>query len=96
MQKDKKYRIFISAAEPSADDHCANLITAFRSGGHDNIELVGIGGPKMAQTGCEILQRTGEKATMALGPLTQLGYYYKLLKRIKLYLKSNKVDVVVV
>jgi len=96
MQKGKKYRIFISAAEPSADDHCANLISAFRSGGHDNIELVGIGGPKMAQAGCEILQRTGEKATMAFGPLTQLGYYYKLLKRIKLYLKTNKVDVVVV
>jgi len=96
MQKDKKYRIFISAAEPSADDHCANLITAFRSAGHDNIELVGIGGPKMAQAGCELLQRTGDKATMGLNPLMQLGYYYKLLKRIKHYLKNNKVDVVVV
>ena len=96
METGKKYRVFISAAEPSADDHCANLINAFRSAGHDNIELVGIGGPKMDQAGCEILQRTGDKATMALGPLTQLGYYYKLLKRIKHYLKSNKVDVVVV
>lgn len=96
MQNGKQYRVFISAAEPSADDHCANLINAFRRAGHENIELVGIGGPKMAQAGCEILQRTGDKATMAFGPLTQLGYYYKLLRRIKHYLKNNKVDVVVV
>jgi len=96
MQNCKQYRVFMSAAEPSADDHCANLINAFRRAGHDNIELVGIGGPKMARAGCEILQRTGDKATMALGPLTQLGYYYKLLKRIKNYLRSKKVDVVVV
>ena len=96
MQTDKKYRVFLSAAEPSADDHSANLINAFRNAGHDNSELVGIGGPKMAQAGCEILQRTDDKATMAFGPLTQLGYYYKLLKRIKGYLKNNNVDVVVV
>jgi lipid-A-disaccharide synthase len=96
MQNGRQYRVFISAAEPSADDHCANLINAFRRGGYDNIDLVGIGGPKMARAGCEILQRTGDKAAMALGPLTQLGYHYKLLNRVKHYLKNNRVDLVVV
>ena len=45
--KNKKHRIFISAAEPSADAYCADLITALRksSYGHD-IEFVGVGGPK--------------------------------------------------
>lgn len=96
IQKDKQYRVFISAAEPSADDHCANLAIAFARAGHENIELVGIGGPKMEQAGCKLLQKTGDKATMGLGPLAQLGYYYKLLKRIKNYLKSERIDVVVV
>lgn len=96
MQKDKKYRIFISAAEPSADDHCANLITAFRSAGHDNIELVGIGGPKMTRAGCDLLEVTVGKAAMIYNAFTQIGHYYMLLRRIKRYLKSNKTDLVVV
>ncbi|MFB0552057.1 MAG: hypothetical protein ACETWQ_01980 [Phycisphaerae bacterium] len=43
----------MSAAEPSADIYCAGLITALQksSYGHD-IEFVGVGGPKMAETGC--------------------------------------------
>lgn len=96
MQKDKKYRVFISAADPSADDHCANLITALRSGGCDNIELVGIGGPKMAKAGCELLEVTVSKAAMLYNAFTQIGHYYLLLRRIKRYLRSNKVDLVVV
>ena len=96
MQKGKKYRVFISAADPSADDHCANLITALRSGGCDNIELVGIGGPKMAQAGCELLEVTVAKAAMLYNAFTQIGHYYMLLRRIKRYLRSNKVDLVVV
>ncbi|MBN2269709.1 MAG: lipid-A-disaccharide synthase [Sedimentisphaerales bacterium] len=96
MQKDKKYRIFISAAEPSADDHCANLITALRSSGCDNIELVGIGGPKMAQAGCKLLEVTVGKAAMLYNAFTQIGHYYMLLRRVKRYLRSNKVDLAVV
>ncbi|MHC4743398.1 MAG: lipid-A-disaccharide synthase [Planctomycetota bacterium] len=96
MQDDKQYRVFISAAEPSADDHCANLAGALARAGRDNIELVGIGGPKMEQAGCDLLQKTGEKATMGFGPLAELGYYYKLLKRIKNYLRNEKIDLVVV
>jgi len=96
MQKDKKYRIFISAADPSADDHCGNLITALRSAGCDNIELVGIGGPKMAQAGCELLEVTVGKAAMLYNAFTQIGHYYMLLRRVKRHLRSNKVDLVVV
>jgi len=96
LDKDKKYRVFLSAAEPSADDHCANLAAALRSRGCDNIELVGIGGPKMAEAGCELLEVTVGKAVMIYNAFTQVGRYYMLLRRIKRYLKSNPVDLVVV
>jgi len=51
--KNKKHRIFISAAEPSADAYWAGLITALQksSYGHD-IEFVGVGGPKIAEADC--------------------------------------------
>jgi len=96
MDKNRKYRVFISAAEPSADSHCANLISAFSKTGYGNIEIVGVGGPKMAEAGCKLLQATVGKAAMLYNAFTQVGYYYKLLKRIKRYFKSNKVDLVVV
>jgi len=96
IDNNKKYRIFISAAEPSADAHCANLIASFRKSGHDNIEFVGVGGPKMADAGCELLEVTGGKAEMLFTAFAQIGYYYKLLRRIKRYFQSNNVDLVIV
>ncbi|MBN2138873.1 MAG: lipid-A-disaccharide synthase [Sedimentisphaerales bacterium] len=96
IQKDKKYRVFISAAEPSGDDHCANLIRAFQKEDYGNVELVGIGGVKMAEAGCELLQITAGKAAMTYNVFGQLGYYYRLLGRVKDYLRNNKVDLAVV
>ena len=51
--KNKKYHISISAAEPIADALCAGLITALQESdyGYD-IEFFGMGGTKMAQAGC--------------------------------------------
>jgi len=92
----RKYRIFISAAEPSADAHCASLITALRKTGYDNIEFVGVGGPKMAQAGCKLLQTTVGKAVMIYKALSHIGHYYKLIKRVTGYLKTSNVDLVVV
>jgi len=96
INKEKTYRIFISVAEPSADAHCAGLITAMRKRGYDNIEFVGVGGPKMAEAGCTLLQTTIGKAVMMYKAFSQVGHYYKLVKRITRYLKTNKVDLVIV
>ena len=93
--KNKKYRIFISAAEPSADAHCAGLITALQKSGYD-IEFVGVGGPKMAETGCKLLQDTVGKAVMIYKAFIHVGRYYKLIKRVTRFLKSSKVDLVIV
>ena len=93
--KNKKYRIFISAAEPSADAHCAGLITALKDSGYD-IEFVGVGGAKMAEAGCELLEATVGKAVMIYKAFSHIGRYYKLIKRLTGFIKSNKVDLVIV
>ena len=95
LAKNKKYRIFISAAEPSADAHCAGLITALKDSGYD-IEFVGVGGPKMAEAGCELLEATVSKAVMIHKAFTHVWRYYKLIKRLTSFIKSNKVDLVIV
>lgn len=92
---DKTYRIFLSAAEPSADAHCASLITILKRSPY-NIEFVGVGGPKMAAAGCELLETTITRAVMMLNALHHLGFYYKLIRRIARFLKDNKPDLVVV
>lgn len=93
--KDKQYRVFLSAAEPSADAHCAGLIAAMNESG-PGIEFVGVGGPKMAQAGCELLENTVGKAAMIYNAFTQVARFYKLLRRISRYFKSNNVDLVIV
>ena len=94
-EKDKTYRIFVSAAEPSADAHCAGLITALQKSSYD-IEFVGVGGPKMAEAGCKLLEITAGKAAMIYKAFSRIPHFYILIKRITHYLKSNKVDLVIV
>jgi lipid-A-disaccharide synthase len=91
----KTYRIFISAAEPSADAHCAGLITALRKSGY-NIEFVGVGGPKMAEAGCRLLETTTGKAAMIYKAFRNVIHFYGLIRRIAGFLKNNKVDLVIV
>jgi lipid-A-disaccharide synthase len=94
-ETDKTSRIFISTAEPSADAHCAALVTTLKQSTYD-IEFVGVGGPKMASAGCNLLETTITKAAMMYNAFSHIGYYYKLIKRISRFLKSNKVDLVIV
>ncbi len=96
MSESKKhYRVFISAAEPSADAHCANLIAVLKSWGK-SIEFIGTGGPKMAHAGCELLENTVEKASMIYNALANIAFFHKLIKRINQFFASNKIDLVIV
>ncbi|NLZ07215.1 MAG: lipid-A-disaccharide synthase [Phycisphaerae bacterium] len=91
----RTYRLFISANDPSADVHCAGLIRALAAGGRD-IEFVGIGGPKMAEAGCALIENTVGGAVMTYKAVAHAGYYYRLLKRIGRYLREHPVDLVIV
>jgi lipid-A-disaccharide synthase len=95
LDENKKYRIFISAAEPSADAHCAGLITALKDSGND-IEFVGVGGPKMAEAGCELLESTVVRAVMIYKAFSHILRYYKLIKRVRNYFRKNRIDLVIV
>ena len=88
-------RVFVTAVEASGDMHCASIINATRSGGA-NVEFVGIGGRKMVQAGCELIEHTVDEAVMLYQALGRLVYYYKLIKRISRYFAENDIDLVIV
>jgi len=50
----------------------------------------------MAEAGCKLLQITVGQAVMTYKALGHLGHFYKLIKRVTLFLKSNKVDLLIV
>ena len=93
--KKRQYRVFISAAEPSADAHCAGLITALRQK-DDGIKFFGVGGPKMAEAGCELLDNTVERAAMIYKAFSQVARYYKLIRRINHFISTNNIDLAIV
>jgi len=93
--ENKKCRVFVSAAEPSADAHCASLIAALRQK-DDTIEFTGVGGPKMAEAGCELMESTVSRAAMIYKAFSQVARYYRLIGRISHFLKTTNVDLVIV
>jgi lipid-A-disaccharide synthase len=93
--RQRKYRVFLSAAEPSADAHCAGLVKALNKKGYD-VEFVGVGGPKMARVGCNLLAETVGKAAMIYNAFGQVAHFYKLIRRISHFLQSNSVNLAVV
>lgn len=93
----EKKRIFISACEPSADMHCANLIRAGEARGfNEQIEWFGVGGDNMAQAGCKVMIDTVRKAAMIYNAISQVGFYKKVLRKINRHFRHNKVDLVIV
>ncbi|MEJ2705681.1 MAG: lipid-A-disaccharide synthase [Sedimentisphaerales bacterium] len=93
--QDRPYRVFLSAAEPSADGHCASLIAALRQEDYA-FEFVGVGGPKMAQAGCELLDSTVDRAAMIYKAFTQVASYYRLIRRINHFIRTGNLDLVIV
>lgn len=91
----KPIRIFVSAAEPSGERHCANLIKACLEL-NPSVEFVGIGGPKMEAAGCQLLENTSKKASMLHNAVKEVVYFWKLLQRIKKLFREDPVDLVIV
>jgi lipid-A-disaccharide synthase len=93
-EKNKKFRIFLSAAEHSADAHCAALAKQLLDKG--NIELIGIGGSKMQAAGVELIEHTTAQAAMLYNVFSQLKYFHDLRKKVRQYLTDDPVDLVIV
>ncbi|MDD5459333.1 MAG: lipid-A-disaccharide synthase [Phycisphaerae bacterium] len=90
----KTYRIFLSAAEHSADAHCANLIASLKAT-DCNFEFSGIGGDKMESAGCTLIEKIVHKSAMLYNVIASIGGYIKLLLRVKKHLKITRPDIVV-
>ena len=88
-------RVFVSVNDPSADVHCAGLISALERAGAP-IEFVGIGGPKMAAAGCEVIESTVGRAVMTYTAIAHVGHYYRLVRRVRRYLQEHPADLVIV
>jgi lipid-A-disaccharide synthase len=55
-----------------------------------------VGGPKMAEAGCSLLESTTGKAAMIYKAFRHVIHFYGLIRRIVGFLKNNKVDLVIV
>jgi len=84
--------IFLSAAEASGDHHAANLIRALREK-LPNARFVGATGPEMSAAGCESIIDLTKKASMVLGPIANLSYYHKAVKKIQRAIKDIRPDI---
>lgn len=78
--------VFISAAEPSADQHGADLIRAARSMRSD-LRFVGVAGPKMIAAGCESIFDMTSHASMLLGAIRVAGRAAKMMTTAGRYLR---------
>jgi lipid-A-disaccharide synthase len=86
---------FVSAAEPSADIHCAHLVEALRRL-HPDARFTGLGGPAMKAAGCTLLADTTARAAMTYNVLGQLGWYRGLIKKAAASFQSDRPDLVIV
>ena len=88
MLKERNRTIFISAAEASADSHAAALIRELAKE-LPELSCVGLGGSAMSDAGCNLLENLVDTSAMLTHALTQVGFYYRLLGRIKRYFRQN-------
>lgn len=95
QETDRPYRIFLSAAEASGDRLCARLIDALKQTGH-KFEFVGLGGQRMADSGCEIILNTTHKAAMLYNVLGHIHFFLKAIRTAQRYFANAKPDIVIV
>jgi len=88
-------RIFISAGEPSGDLHGSNLARALKDQWPD-VELVGFGGPKMAEAGVDLKYKLTDHAVMWFGKVfAQIGTFVGVVNQAARLFDEERPDAVV-
>lgn len=86
-----KYKIFVSAGDPSADSHAARLMREIKKIA-PNAEFAGVGGERMKAVGMDILADHEQTAVVGFWEVAKrYSYFKKLLKRCSEYLKRPEV-----
>ena len=86
--------IFLSAGEASGDEHAAHLVHSLRQR-LPGVRLLGLGGPKMAQAGFEVLLDVTSRAAMAGAVIRHLPYFFRLVKQVRGLIADIRPDVFV-
>lgn len=84
--------IFFTAFEPSGDEHAASVIAELRRLLPD-VPLYGLGGPRMAEAGCEIIEQTSGVGRMLADSAWQVADHFKRLARVKKWCKTQSIAV---
>jgi lipid-A-disaccharide synthase len=88
-------KIFFSVGEPSGDLHGANLIRQLKRRA-PRVEVVGYGGPKMAEAGCQLHADLTELAVMwFLRALLNIHKFWNLAVKADRYFCHHRPDAVV-
>lgn len=87
--------VLLVAGEPSGDLHAADLAAALRRSDPD-VRLVGLGGPRMAAAGVELIEDLVSEPVMGVLPVLQrLPFFFGLYRRLLIRLEDDPPDVVV-
>jgi len=84
-------RFFISAAEPSGDQHAAGLIHAVRAR-LPEATFWGVAGPKMQEAGCEAIDDMTSRSAMLVGAVRLAGHAWMLIRRIGREVREERPD----
>lgn len=91
---DRQPRIFISAAEPSGDQHAAGLIRALQSVRPD-LTFEGVAGPLMRQAGCRAIDDFTDKSAMLMGSLSLVRRALRLMRLVSRRMRREPADLAV-
>ncbi|UCD28405.1 MAG: hypothetical protein JSV03_15180, partial [Planctomycetota bacterium] len=87
-------RIFISAAEPSGDQHAAGLIRQILKI-CPQASFFGIAGPDMRSAGCQPIDDLTDRSAMLLGAISLVRHGYKLLRQVRRLLLAGRVNLAI-
>ena len=86
---------FISAGDPSGDEHAARLVEAL-SNAIPGSRFIGYAGPKTAATQCDVrFDLTQFAVMMLMRAILNLPNYLKLIRQAKLIFRTEKPDMVI-
>jgi lipid-A-disaccharide synthase len=84
--------VLVTAFEPSGDAHAAPLVRALRAQAPD-VRVVGWGGPRMREAGCEMAGETARDGAMTLVGLRKILEVRRTVREIRAWAAANPVDV---